>query len=646
MINNEPSVLFAAIADKKRNALTALNKFNFETGEYINNYQKICDDIAFNIKKRLHFATHRYLLVSSLFKDFNITASTDMKFDGKLKAIENKEKNADISFKGHEANIDKGVSIFYNDMKQFIEGANKLKSSNDSDIVKRILRESVKKQENEFKDYQEQIKKNYQSLDRRGQAVAKKLAEFIKSYTSSIKDNELNKRSSNGSTDGLVAYINKVQDLVNRMELYGKQVINLREIAIELNYQYNTCLKGAVAEFTKIIGEFVGDVNCYKFASTIRHFSSLDLEETRTENFELYKLVTKRSDLDAFLNGNEHTDENIKDKLKVVEVQSLAPLFGLFTNGFYHFSDSYKNSPDSLLFITHDYFVNIYKRSKQNQLEKFLCLPLESLKMEIDEPNHLLNCSYKAKGFLWNSAKGFKISMRHDLMVDLLNNHGSSLNIINEMGLPQISMSLSTIEQFNPEDKTNIKTEEENSDEKQTEISKEFENSVSVEAGMFNNQNDISEVSAEKIEQGKGIAKNTIIREATNITSRTNDRIDNEQDELHINSEIRQNITMNDNGYVNNGETEGNSNGLIDKTIQDNNMTTQAKMNKLPVKDHCEQENNIKKLAQANNTAIEYGQEGHEVTTNSPEIENEFHKIIEKYIDDTISEIYQHVNED
>lgn len=438
--------LFRFVAAKKRDALIAINQFNATTGEHINNYQKVCDDIVFNIKKRLHFATHRYLIMSNYFKEFSISASTDMKFNQKLKELEDKEKKADIVYKGDEADIDNGIALFHSEMKSFVEEANKLNSDMENNVLGKTLRDSLKKFETDIKECQEKIKKNYLTLEHKGRSVARRLADFTKTYTASMKENEAGKRNNSDTTNGLISYVNKVQDLVNSMELYGKQVLQLRDIAIELNFKYNYCLKNAINEFVVCVGNFVGDVNNYKFAGTLRHFASVNLEETKGDYFELFKLLSNKHELNILIQGAEYTDENITEALRAVRVQSLAPLFSLFSYGFYHFSDSYKNPPDSLLFISHDYFITVYKRNKVNQLERSLCLPVESMGMEMDDVNRLIKCSYKSKGLLWKNLKSFKVSMRYDLMVELLNNHTTGIGIIKEMGLPQLNLNITTDE--------------------------------------------------------------------------------------------------------------------------------------------------------------------------------------------------------
>lgn len=449
MDNTEPDSLLQVITVKKREAILALAAFNTSTGEHINNYQKVCDDLIFNIKKRLHFTTHRYHIVSNFFKDFSIAASVDLKFSQKLKDLEEKERKADVVTKDNEVGIDGGIAIFYNDMKNFVEGANKLNKSLETEILGKVLKDTLKKSEQEIKEYQDKIKKNSQTLEKKGKSVVKRLTDFNKTYGASIRENEAGRRTTSDTTEGLINYVNRVQDLVNSIEMYGKQVLKFRDMATDLNFKYNISLKSAVSEFIKYVAEFVGDVSCYKFSESMKYFKMINLEETKGNYFELTKLCSNATELGLLLDGVDANDETISAALRTANIQTLAPLFSLFSYCYYHYSDAHKNPTDSMLIISHDYFVSFYKRNKQSQFEKTLYLPLESLKMDLDDTNKEVKCIYKTKRFVLRYDKTIKVCMEQDQMLDLINKHNNGLAVIKEMSMFLVPKSSSNIDRNN-----------------------------------------------------------------------------------------------------------------------------------------------------------------------------------------------------
>lgn len=445
LTDSEASNLFKLTSSKKREAIAALNHYNAITGEYVNNYQKVCDEIAFNIKKRLHFSKHRHLIVLNFFKDFKLSANADYKFNLKLKELDDKEKKADIGNKTNETLIDTGISLFYNDLKFFVDGANKLQHGAENEIMGRILKDTIKKLDIQIKDLLEKSKKNYATLERKGQSVAKRLAEFNRSFNVSIKDNDIGKRCVVDTTDGLITYRNRVQTLTSSLAIYGKQVLEYREMAIELNHKQNECLKDALVEFTRMVGEFVGDVNNTRFSRSLSHLNAINLEPNKADYFDIIKLITNKQELESILFGAAPTTKDIIDAIYNLKVQPLEPLYDLFSRKYYEFSDSYKNPVDSVLFITLDFFFVAYKKNKNNGLEKIISLPIENIILVLDDVNQIIKCSYKTKGIFWDTTKTLKISMKREYMDELLLSYDFATNMVKDLNVLSPASSLKQI---------------------------------------------------------------------------------------------------------------------------------------------------------------------------------------------------------
>lgn len=433
LTDSETSTLFKLTASKKREALAVLNHFNSLTGEYVNKYQKVCDDLFFNIKKRLHFSTHRYLIVLNFFKDFKLAANADYKFNVKLKELDEKEKKADVENKTNETLIDNGIALFYNDLKFFVDGANKLQQSTEKDIMEKLLKDTFKKLESQLKDLVERVKKNYATLERKGQSVARRLAEFNRSFNVSIADNDTGRRCVVDTSDCFITYINRVKTLTTTLAQYGKHILEYRELALELNHRQNQCLKEALIEFTRLVGEFVGDINNTRFSKSVGFLKSMNLEPSKGEYFDIAKLVTNSEDLAVILDGLTPSTPNIVEAISNLKIQPIEPLYDLFSRKYYSFSDSYKHPIDSLLFITLDFFFVVYKRDKKELFEKLLSIPIEFVTLEFDEINQIVKCVYKSKGIFWDTNKTLKISMKREHMDELLLSYDFATNVVKDI---------------------------------------------------------------------------------------------------------------------------------------------------------------------------------------------------------------------
>lgn len=95
-------------------------------------------------------------------------------------------------------------------------------------------------------------------MEKKNQSTIRRLDEFNSSYTLSIKENDNGRRYNIDILDGLIIYGNSVQTLMSVLYNYGKQMLEFKDIAIELNYQNNLCLKEALIDFSRSVGDFLG----------------------------------------------------------------------------------------------------------------------------------------------------------------------------------------------------------------------------------------------------------------------------------------------------------------------------------------------------------------------------------------------------
>jgi len=430
--DSETMTLFKSTAVKKREALSALNHFNALSGHYTNSYQKVCDDIFINTKKRLGLASTRYNTVLNFFKEFKFTASMDNKLSAKLNEISDKERSAEIRDKTSEEALDAGLGMFYSDLRFLVDGANKLQSSKESDTVGNMMRDIIRKMEAEVRELVERTRKNYSTLQTKGQSIARRLQEFNRSFNVSIKDNEIGSRCAVDTIDGLVTYRNRLQALVDSLAQYGKDVLGYREAAVELGHKYNQSLKHALTAFTKSFSEFFGDINNLRFGRSLAHISAIDLDANRGEYFDLASLIHCRRDLEAILANAPPTLKGITAALTNIQLQPFESLFALFSRKYYEFAETPNSAPDHSLFITLDFFFAVYKKNKSNVLEKVMSLPVESVDLELNTVTSLVKCSYKTKIMFWGNTKTIKMHMRPEHMDELILSHDFATNVVKD----------------------------------------------------------------------------------------------------------------------------------------------------------------------------------------------------------------------
>ena len=428
--------LFQLTSLKKQEALASLNHFNALTCEYLNNYRTVCDELFMNTQKRHHLSIQRYSIVIDFFKDFKIAAMADYKFNNRLKELEDKAKKNNINNKTNETLIDNGIKLFHNDINFFVEGANKLQKETEDEIIKKILQDSIKKLGFQVKELLEKTVKYDKLLEKRELSVMKRLSEFNKSFNISIKDNENGKRCSVDTTDELITYINRLYTLIDNYNFYGKQILEYKNLAIELNHKHNECLKKALIQFSKIVGEFVGDINNTRFSKTLSHLTAIDLDPNKNEYFDINELISNKTKLEAILLGLSPTSTNITNAILNIKRPNNEHLYDLFSRKYYYFGDSYKDMTDSIVFITLDLHFAAYKKNKKGIYEKLVSTPIEFVNLEFDDIKQIIRCTYKSKGIFWDSNKTIKISMKRENIDELILSYEFAYKIIKHIRTP------------------------------------------------------------------------------------------------------------------------------------------------------------------------------------------------------------------
>ena len=420
MSDNISPDVYKQSQEKKEAALVFLNEFNERNAQYLQNYQALCDNVFFNIKKRLHYSKHRFLIMLDFFKDFKLTAQRNNKFSQKLQDLHKSEKKNGVEPEENEKQIVEGVGLFEQEMEEFIEGFNKLQNETNSKIVEELLKQAVKKLEIDVKIQVEKLNKQIYKLDKKASAVGKKLGEFTKSFNNSIKDSGDNNRNSSNPENILISYINKLKLLVISLEGYGKDVLNCRENAFELHYTRNQAIKNSLNEFARLVSGFSATDSLTRFKRTIDKFNSTDLEDNKEEHFQLKLLVTEKEVAEKLLGEQSVDNESINDQINNIRREQFDPIFNVFSKKFFYFTDLEKDGKQHILLLTFDFYVNVYSFNSDNCLERIFNWPIENIRfIGVGDDKHIV-CHYKSKGVLWSSKKKLSMYMDKEKIEELL----------------------------------------------------------------------------------------------------------------------------------------------------------------------------------------------------------------------------------
>ena len=475
---SESSIIYKMSASKKRESIASLHNFNHKTAQYLSVYESVCDDILYNLKKRLDFSKHRHYVTMNYFKEFKVSISLESGFIKKLKNLNELEKKSDCGEKKLEKDIDHGIELFAGEMKLLTESFKKIQKTNESLIVSKIFKESVKILEGKMKSMIEKIEALRSKLEKKGRDVAKKLASFTKAFEQSMKDNEEGNRSMTEVIPKLISYINKLKDLKEHLEQYGRSLVNARMTAVELNHKRNIAIKKGIKEFSDLFSDFAGTKETTRFRNTMAKFQAMDIDKGKNDYFELPLLVTKEDKVKLLINNDIITADAIIEAISQVRTDNLNEIFDLFTRKHYFFNTSFSKGFNSLISISHDFFLDVYKITSDGLYENVFFLPVEHVTFKDGPKGQYLLCEYISKGVLWDSKKKMKMYMVREFLDELMLTFEFATSVVKSNKLPPVIHQTNTDTEKSDEEvvkEPEDKSKEEKSIEEKVDVSDEDE---------------------------------------------------------------------------------------------------------------------------------------------------------------------------
>ena len=442
LTDNETTTIYTSTASKKHEFLNELDTIHAKTMEYMNNYEKICENIFSNSKKRLKISHERYLVIFNILKEFKIFAPNSTRIDLNLDEKPEKNDHNRIDLPSNEVLMNDSVLMFYNDLNCFVDGIAKFQKHVEENIIEEIFKETVRILDLQVKNAIEIIKKNSVTLEKKRESVLKRLIELKKNYNATINSTENGKRCMNDTADDLITYVNRLKALASSLALYGQQVLRYRDLAIELNYKYDYCVKEGIIEFSRALREYFGDVHNICFGRALQRVVAIDLQSNKSSSFELADLIIDKKQLDDILNYTSIDPNNLLNVINDFINPDYQSLFSMFSKNVYEFSESKDRKPDYVLLITLDYYFSVYRHNTSGGLEKIMSVPVETVKLNLNSKTNIIKCTYKEKGVFWDTSKTLSMSMDQKHADDLLLAHEFVTDIVKDLANPTSSETL------------------------------------------------------------------------------------------------------------------------------------------------------------------------------------------------------------